>query len=168
MSLKGEISHTELLNTIDDARKGKKKAIKKLSERHQKGFLSTEEYNKILTEYRINKSRKIKALLCIVLLVSLSVIAVVYHNNSIDDAYYEGIRSGYTKGYDKGYDKGYAHYERIKDEYNFFHKYAVRVTTTGKKYHRYDCYHVKGKSFYIFNISEAEGQGYTPCLDCYY
>ena len=71
MSLKGGMSATELFDTIDDARKGKKKAIKKLSEHHQKGYLSTEEYNKILTEYRINKdkkdrerSRKIKDVLC--------------------------------------------------------------------------------------------------------
>ena len=42
MSLKGGISATELFNAIDDARKGKKKAIKKLSDHYQKGFLSTE------------------------------------------------------------------------------------------------------------------------------
>lgn len=114
-------------------------------------------------------------ILSIILLVSLSVIAVVYHNNAIEDAYNEGNNKGYTtgkakgysEGFDKGYDEGYACYERIKDEYNFYHKYAVRVTTTGRKYHRYDCYHVKDRSFYIYNISTAEAKGYTPCLDCY-
>lgn len=114
-------------------------------------------------------------ILSIILLVSLSVIAVVYHNNAIEDAYEEGRNSGYSKGhtkgynkgYDVGYDEGYAYYEAIKNEYNFFHKYAVTVTETGKRYHRYNCYHIKNRGFYIYNIENAEAKGYTPCLDCY-
>lgn len=107
----------------------------------------------------------------IVLLLSLVAGAVVYHFNAIEDAYNEGNSTGYSTGYSKGhkigYDKGYAYYKDIKDEYEFYHEYAVRVTTTGKKYHRYDCYHAKDRSFYIYNISTAEAKGYTPCLDCY-
>jgi hypothetical protein len=104
-------------------------------------------------------------------LSSLVAGAVIYHFNAIEKAYADGNswgqHIGYKQGQKAGYDKGYAYYEKIKDEYEFYHEYAVRVTTTGKKYHRYDCYHAKDKSFYIYNISTAEAKGYTPCLDCY-
>lgn len=56
--------------------------------------------------------------------------------------------------------------EMISDEYEFYHKYAVITTTTGYRYHKYDCYHLNYNSFYIYNISNAASQGYTPCLDC--
>ena len=54
----------------------------------------------------------------------------------------------------------------ISDEYEFYHKYAVITTTTGYRYHKYGCYHLNYNSFYIYNISNAASQGYTPCLDC--
>ena len=57
--------------------------------------------------------------------------------------------------------------EKIYDEYEFYHKYAVITTTTGYRYHKYDCYHLNNDNgFYIFNIENAAHQGYTPCLDC--
>lgn len=79
MSLKGGISDTELRNTIVNTRKGKKKAINKLSEYVEKGSISTELYNKLITEYRLNKdkknremARKIKSLLSgVILFVSM-------------------------------------------------------------------------------------------------
>ena len=118
-------------------------------------------------------------IICVVLLLSLAFVAVNYHLHTTDDAYSNGKRigynsgkltgysEGYEKGYDEGYDEGYKLYEAIKDEYEFYHEYAVRVTTTGKKYHRYDCYHVIDRSFYIYNIENAKAKGYTPCLDCF-
>lgn len=56
--------------------------------------------------------------------------------------------------------------ERVDDEYNFFHEYAVIATETGEKYHQYGCYHIKNRDFYIFNISAAKSKGYKPCKDC--
>ena len=127
------------------------------------------------------KSKKV--LFAVVLLLFLVVGAVIYHNYAIENSYTDGYVNGYnngkntgynqgfesgkSEGYTNGYNKGYTYYEEIKDEYLFFHRYAVITTTTGKKYHRYGCYHIKGRSFYIFNIEAAEGRGYTPCLDCY-
>lgn len=51
-------------------------------------------------------------------------------------------------------------------ERSFWHEYAVIVTSTGSKYHTYDCQHVDGKKFWIYNIDAAKSKGYSPCLDC--
>lgn len=51
-------------------------------------------------------------------------------------------------------------------ERSFWHEYAVIVTSTGNKYHTYDCQHVDGKKFWIYNIDAAKVKGYSPCLDC--
>lgn len=58
MSLKGGISHTELLNAIDDAKKGKKKAIEKLAKYVEDGRLSREEFGPLIMHCRINKAKK--------------------------------------------------------------------------------------------------------------
>ena len=125
------------------------------------------------------RNKKLYIILCIVFLLSLASVAVVYHYNAIEDAYKEGTNTGYVNGksigynegksvgYNEGYDKGYGYYEEIEDEYQFYHEYAVIVTTTGKKYHRYNCYHIEDRNFYIYNIENAKVKGYTPCLDCY-
>ena len=114
-----------------------------------------------------------------IVLLSLATVAVIYHHNAIEATYDKGNKKGYVQGYnkghgkgyvegyDEGYDKGYRYYEEIKDEYNFYHKSAVIVTTTGKKYHKYDCYHIEGRNFYIYNIENARAKGYAPCLDCF-
>lgn len=44
---------------------------------------------------------------------------------------------------------------------------AVCVTETGSKYHLADCYHISGRDYYIYNVENAEYQGYEPCSDCY-
>lgn len=49
----------------------------------------------------------------------------------------------------------------------FWNKYAVICTTEGYKYHHYGCGHIEDRTFYIYNISQAESLGYTPCLDCW-
>lgn len=141
------------------------------------GLISKEEYKATLEEYgsipvgeKTNKDRLKKIayiILCIILLISLVSGAVVFYNNAIEKAYNEGKNDGYSSGTRKGYKVGYAYYADIKDEYNFYHDYAVITTTTGKKYHRYGCYHIKNRSFYIFNIENAKARGYTKCLDCF-
>lgn len=172
VSLKGHIKAMELLDIIDGVQKGKKKAIKKLNEYAEKGSIRPELYNKIMADCgkkkkKVNYKKPVCIILCIVLLLSLVSVAVVYHNNAIDKAYAEGANIGYAEGKDIGYDKGYAFYEKIKDEYEFFHEYAVITTKAGEKYHRYDCYHIRNRSFYIFTKSSAESRGYTPCRDCF-
>ena len=164
---------TEYLDAVKAVRKGKKGASERLARYVDSGMIRTEEYEQLIERYDAVRSRKKTAyiILCVILLFSLISVAVDYHNNAVETAYNEGKRIGYSEGYDKGqgngYDLAYGFYEAIKDEYRFYHEYAVRVTTTGKKYHRYNCYHVKDKTFYIYNISMAEAKGYTPCLDCY-
>jgi hypothetical protein len=84
-----------------------------------------------------------------------------------DEGYEEGYDAAYYTGYDVGYSDGESYvYGEIGDEYRFLHKYAVVVTTAGKKYHHYGCYHIEDRQFYIYNIAAAEAKGYTPCLDC--
>ena len=124
-------------------------------------------------------SLKIKKAVSIILCIVIATVAVIYHNKTIQNAYDEGESVGYDEGlsigydngrsagYDRGYKDGYAFYEEIEDEYDFFHDYAVITTSSGKRYHRYGCYHIRNRSFYIYNIENAEAKGYTPCLDCY-
>ncbi len=50
-SLKGGVSATELFDTVDDARKGKKKAVNKLAEFVESGAMSTELYDALIGEY---------------------------------------------------------------------------------------------------------------------
>lgn len=93
---------------------------------------------------------------------------VVGWNNGHREGYFSGYDEGHSKGYDEGHSKGYKEgYRSISDEYNFFHKYAVIVTTTGSKYHRYDCHYVENSDIYIYNIENAKYKGYTPCSDCF-
>ena len=172
VSLKGSIKTMDLLDIIEGVQKGKKKAIKKLNEYAKKGYIRTELYNKLIAECGTKKEKSKTKIVCIILCIVLLLVlvsaalvsvSVVYHNKAIDDAYVDGKDIGYYNGYNKGY--GY--YKHIKDEYEFFHEHAVITTTTGKKYHRYDCYHIRNRSFYIYNIENAESKGYTPCRDCY-
>ena len=50
-SLKGGMSATELFDTVDDARKGKKKAINTLSQYVKDGVMSTELYEELIEKY---------------------------------------------------------------------------------------------------------------------
>lgn len=80
------------------------------------------------------------------------------------EGYENGNVDGYSAGYDKGYIQGCALYS---GEVWFFRHHAGIVTTTGSKYHHYGCPHIGDNGFYIYNIENAKGQGYTPCLDCW-
>lgn len=56
---------------------------------------------------------------------------------------------------------------KMRDEYNFYHNNAVIVTEYGYRYHRYGCSHTYDCAYWIYNIENAEYQGYTPCKDCW-
>lgn len=151
----------------------------KLAKYYKEGMISQEKYEELIrdipnTAYRKKSTKPPKSLrkivliiLCVVFLISFVTIAIVYHNNAIEKAYNRGHLVGEGIGYKKGYAEGRELYTEIKDEYRFFHNYAVIVTSTGKKYHRYNCHHIKNRTFYIYNTSNAKAQGYTACLDCY-
>ena len=57
--------------------------------------------------------------------------------------------------------------EMMADECNFFDENAAIVTTAGRKYHTYNCWHWSGHDIYIYNTENAKAMGYTPCLDCH-
>ena len=82
------------------------------------------------------------------------------YNEGYEDAYDAGESSGYFDGFWDGYDL-------ISDEYTFYHAYACIVTTNGYRYHRFGCYHIDGRPFFIYNTNTAESWGYSPCLDCW-
>lgn len=127
--------------------------------------------------------KTIGIIVSIVLLVALIVGAAIYHNHTLDNAYNkgnsEGYNNGHSIGYDAGYDAGYdvGHddgyeegnrtYKKIKNEYRFYRNNIVLVTTTGKKYHRYECHHINDRTIYIYEIDDAKAKGYTSCLDCF-
>ena len=122
------------------------------------------------------KRRNVKRLICIILipvLIAAGGIGSYYsyehgYNSGYGNGHKEGYYSGYNDGRDVGYNCGYlAGYNKISDEYEFFHNYAGIVVENGKRYHRYGCYHISGKRFWIYNIAAAEDAGYTPCSDCF-
>lgn len=55
----------------------------------------------------------------------------------------------------------------IQGKLNYYEKNAVFVTANGAKYHKADCYHIYGKSRWIYNVEAAKGRGYTACADCW-
>lgn len=80
----------------------------------------------------------------------------------------EGYDDGYAAGVSAGYDDGYIDGEQADlDELTFYRDNAVLITLGGEKYHRWDCSHVSGRSYLIYNVELAEFRGYTPCLDCW-
>lgn len=96
--------------------------------------------------------------------------------DSYEEGYSSGKSTGYESGYDAGtrdayatgYDEGLADgISKHLDEVRFFRNHACIVTTTGSKYHHYGCPHIDYQEYYIYNIENAEYQGYTPCLDCW-
>ena len=90
------------------------------------------------------------------------------YDAAVSDAWQEGCDVGKDVGYDEGYDEGYDDgLLEHRPERVFFRNYACIVTTSGSKYHHYGCYHIEGRSFYIYNIELAKSKGYTPCLDCW-
>ena len=56
-------------------------------------------------------------------------------------------------------------YNKIHDEYDFYHSKAVIVTESGSRYHTYSCYHWD-YPIWIYNKEAAISEGYTPCKDC--
>lgn len=57
-------------------------------------------------------------------------------------------------------------YKAQQQEYIFWHRNAVIVTTGGEKYHQFDCQYVKGHEFRIYDRSTAEARGYERCSVC--
>lgn len=43
----------------------------------------------------------------------------------------------------------------------------VYITKTGDKYHKQDCYYIRGRNTLAITLSEANNQGYLPCSVCY-
>jgi len=56
--------------------------------------------------------------------------------------------------------------KKLSTDLRFYENNIVFCTTIGKKYHRITCGHMKDRSFYAYNLSNAIAKGYTPCLDC--
>ena len=56
--------------------------------------------------------------------------------------------------------------DAMSEELEFWRDSAVIVTLAGEKYHTYDCYHIDGRRYFIYNIELAKTKGYQPCLDC--
>ena len=177
------------LDAIDDVRNGIKNSEERLYDFVKNGSISVESYNDLIKrcrDLRIKKEvvrgkkyketrRKLNRILpfvaCAVILCIAILLLLNYHNNEIDASYEIGYHNGYNKGESDGYNDGYKdgtkYIQNLRNEYDFFHNNAVIVTTTGNKYHRYGCQHIKNRPYYIYNIELAKAKGYTPCLDCH-
>jgi hypothetical protein len=57
-------------------------------------------------------------------------------------------------------------YNKIIEEYEFHHQYAVCLNENDHYYHTYTCKRFDKSKFLIYNIDKAKEQGYDPCPDC--
>lgn len=60
----------------------------------------------------------------------------------------------------------YYDYEELKEEADFMAEFVVIVPDNTSIYHKYGCKYLDLTSFLIFNIDNAEEQGYNPCSHC--
>lgn len=49
----------------------------------------------------------------------------------------------------------------------WYERNIALVATTGEKYHKHGCRHIKDKPIYIYTVKNAKSKGYEPCPDCY-
>lgn len=62
----------------------------------------------------------------------------------------------------------YDSYVAYDNELDWLLSAAVFVTETGERYHKATCQYIQNAdSYYIYNIENAEYQGYTPCKVCF-
>lgn len=59
-------------------------------------------------------------------------------------------------------------YSTLSPPSSFTAEEVVYITPTGKRYHRYNCYHIKDSDVKSISITEASNLGYTPCKDCFH
>lgn len=57
---------------------------------------------------------------------------------------------------------------RYKSKIDFFDNHVVFVTSTGEKYHKYDCHYFQDSktSFWAYNTEAAKSLGYKACSEC--
>ena len=119
-------------------------------------------------------------ILASVLLCGCSQMDIAERRAEKQDAYDAAFQDGYDAGHLEGYREGYqdasdnqTHIVDLEDdddyneeEYLFFHTYAVCVNEGSNRYHRYHCPLFSVEYFYIYNIENAIGLGYHPCVEC--
>ena len=57
---------------------------------------------------------------------------------------------------------------RYKSKIDFFDNHVVFITSTGGKYHKYDCHYFQDSktSFWAYNTEAAKSLGYKACSEC--
>lgn len=50
---------------------------------------------------------------------------------------------------------------------NNYRNETVYITKTGDKYHKPNCFYIRGRKALTITLSEAENQGYLPCSACF-
>lgn len=81
-----------------------------------------------------------------------------------ESGYADGVEVGAEDGYEDGYNDGVSEY---LSEVRFHRRNACFVTISGERYHHWNCSHLTGHRYYIYNIELALSKGYLPCLDCW-
>ena len=83
-------------------------------------------------------------------------------------SYDKGKAVGIEQGKKEGIDEYRKEIEiaRVSSRAMFLDQHIAIVTESGTKYHAYGCHHIQGKSFWAYNIEQAESMGYSPCIDC--
>lgn len=88
------------------------------------------------------------------------------YNVGYEDGEYDSTYTGYNIGYEDGYQAGYdiGHSEGYTEARNT--KDPVYVTRTSAKYHRVDCFDLKGCAKISTPKSTAIAAGYLACSRC--
>lgn len=115
---------------------------------------------------KYQKSSKVSKIIIVCFLLISCVISYLYINETNKTKDYDELQARFHNIYESNQNLR-SKLSNMEDEYEFYHNYAVIVTESGTKYHRYGCYHIENKSFYIYNIENAKSHGYTACKDCF-
>lgn len=57
--------------------------------------------------------------------------------------------------------------DQLQEHLDFYNTYAVIVTQGSRQYHCHGCDKLDTQSFWIYNRSAAEQEGYYPCPSCH-
>ncbi len=105
-------------------------------------------------------------LICVLFLASLTLNAVLFLNHEELQDTHSQLTDDYDDTVDELNDLKTEHSEQ-QTHLDFYDTYAVIITENSKLYHRHGCENLDTQTFWIYNLSAAQQEGYTPCPACH-
>lgn len=116
---------------------------------------------------KFGKINSVLILLSFLFILSFSCsIYFYFENRNLNAAYKE--QSSLLHKYEILYDQKAKAYSKIRYEYQFYHQNTVIVSAEDNHFHKYGCFQLDGDyGIAVYNISDIEKYGFTPCSDCF-